>query len=128
MALKEPFSFRKRAESFRYAFGGIRRIIRYEHNFRIQLVAAVIAVVAGAAMKISRAEWALLVLAICLVLVAEILNTALEALADFVQPERHGLIKHVKDYSAAAVLLASAGALAAGALIFIPRIIRLISG
>lgn len=128
MASKEPFSVKKRAKSFRHAFTGIRKVLVHEHNFRIQVAAAIVAVTAGILLEISRAEWALLILAISLVLVAEILNSALEALADFVHPEKHEVIGQVKDYGAAAVLLTSLGALALGALIFVPRIIRIISG
>ena len=64
-------------------------------------------------------EWALLVAAVVLVLVAEMLNTALELAFDLVHPEQHQLAKAAKDIAAAAVLVACVGAVAVGAFVFL---------
>ena len=71
-------------------------------------------------------QWAVLAIAILTVFIAEIFNSAIENLADVVSPEYNDAIKRVKDYCAAAVLLASILAVIAGLLIFLPEIIRLI--
>jgi len=62
-------------------------------------------------------SWALVALAIALVVTAELLNTALEAVVDLVSPEEHPLAKRAKDIAAAGVLVASLGAAAAGAIV-----------
>jgi undecaprenol kinase len=81
---------------------------------RIHAVCAVLAVVAGALLRLPPLGWGLLLLAIALVLVAELLNTALEAVVDFVCPHDHPLAKAAKDISAAAVLVSAGGAVAVG--------------
>jgi len=75
----------------------------------------VLAVTAGALLHLPAAAWAVLVLAIGMVLFAELLNTAVEAVVDLVSPEDHPLAKQAKDVAAAAVLIAALTALAAGA-------------
>ena len=69
---------------------------------------------AGAVMRLPAAAWALVFLAIALVVVAELLNAAVETVVDLVSPEDHPLAKRAKDVAAAAVLIASAGAVAVG--------------
>jgi diacylglycerol kinase len=123
---REPFSLKKRLQSFRHAFAGIRNILVYEHNFRIHLVAAVLAVLLGIVLHISLWKWAALSIVIFLVLIAEIFNSAMEKLADEVSPDYNEKIKKVKDYCAAAVLLASILAIIVGLIIFLPEIIKLL--
>jgi diacylglycerol kinase (ATP) len=73
-------------------------------------------------------ELALIVLTIALVLVVESVNTALETLCDLVSPGYHPLVKRAKDISAAAVLVAAAGAVGVAVLLFVPRLASLASG
>lgn len=90
-----------------FALHGIRLALVREHSFRLHVVAA--AVVLGV-LSVSRPEpvwWALGVLAIGLVLVAELINTALETLVDHLHPEIHPEIRAAKDTAAGAVLIAS---------------------
>ena len=72
-------------------------------------------VAGGVLLRLPAAAWAVLVLAIGLVLFAELLNTAVEAVVDLVSPEDHPLAKQAKDVAAAAVLVAALTAVAAGA-------------
>ena len=74
-------------------------------------------VVGGALLRLSIANWAILVLAIALVVAAELANTAIEAVVDLASPDLHPLAKRAKDVAAAGVLVASVGAAAAGALV-----------
>jgi len=120
---KQPFSLRKRIRSFGYAFHGLKLLFREEHNFRIQIIVAFLAVVAGIILQLSRIEWMAVTLTAGLVLTAEAVNTSIEHLCNFISPKKHRAIKHIKDLSAAAVLLASMAAVAAGLLIFIPKLI-----
>ncbi len=122
----KSFSMKKRLRSFRYAFSGIRNLLLYEHNSRIHLLLAILAVILGIVLHISLWKWAVLAMAIATVFIAEIFNSAIENLADVVSPGYHEKIKKVKDYCAAAVLLASILAVIAGLIIFLPEILSLL--
>jgi diacylglycerol kinase (ATP) len=113
---------RNRIRSFGYAFRGIGTLLATQPNARIHLVATVAAVALGLILHISSGEWLAIILSIALVWTAEGLNTALELLADRVAPEQHPLVGKAKDAAAAAVLLAAAGALAAGLIVFLPKL------
>jgi undecaprenol kinase len=89
---------------------------------RIDAALALAVVVVAAALRVPPSSWALLALAIALVGAAELLNTALEALVDLVSPDDHPLAKQAKDVAAAAVLVASLGALATGAFVLWDRL------
>jgi diacylglycerol kinase len=73
-----------------------------------------VVVAAGIVLRFSPASWALVALAIGLVVAAELLNTAIEAVVDLVSPGEHPLAERAKDLAAAGVLVASVAALAAG--------------
>ena len=122
MKSQKRFSISKRIKSFSYAFNGIKHVMANEHNFRIHLLAAVVAIVAGVWFKISASEWIAITFAIVLVLVLEIINSAIEKLADLISPGKNDTIKIVKDITAAAVLLAAIASLVIAAIIFIPKI------
>jgi diacylglycerol kinase len=102
------------AAAFGYAFAGLAAAWRTQRNLRIHAAAAVGVVAVGALLRLPPLSWAVLALAIGLVVTAELLNTALEAVVDLVSPEDHPLAKQAKDVAAAAVLVASLAALAAG--------------
>ena len=119
----ERFSFRSRFRSFRFAGQGIRALARYEHNFRIHICAALIALCLGFLLNISTVEWCLIIFAIAMVLGAEALNTALEVICDKITTERDPLVGRAKDVSAAGVLFVAISALIVGILIFLPKII-----
>ncbi len=121
----QNFSLRKRLKSFHYAFNGIKILFAEEHNSRIHLIAAFIAIVASIYFKISTLEWIAVLFAITLVFLAEIINSAVESLCDFVSPSKNETIGKVKDLSAAGVLVCATTALAVAAFIFIPKITAL---
>ncbi len=125
MQQKAPFSILKRLESFRYAFHGLKILIREEHNARVHLVAACCAIVAGLFFQISTNEWLAIILSIGLVISAEAINSAIENIADFVSPERHEAIKRIKDLAAAAVLICAIAAVAVGLIVFLPKVLHL---
>lgn len=120
-------SFSSRVKSFQYAFAGVKTLFKSEPNARIHLVSAVVAIALGAFCQLDASEWLFVVLAIVLVFAAELFNTALETLANFVQPERHEAIKKVKDLAAGAVLMISIGAFVGGLIIFVPKLIHICS-
>ena len=111
--------------SFRYAFSGMADMLREEPNARIHCIVTVLVVVAGFFFRISATEWICIAFAIGLVISAEAFNTAIERLADVVQPDQDERIRDVKDLAAAAVLLCALAAAAVGVIIFLPKVIAL---
>ncbi len=109
-----------RLRSFGFALAGLGYAIRQEGNARVHLLATVLVVAAGLGLGVSRLEWAALAAAIGLVWVAELLNTALEILCDYVEPEKAEPIRRAKDVAAAGVLVAALAAAGIGALVFWP--------
>ena len=117
----KQFSLRARANSFRFAWDGIYKFFTQEHNAWIHLAATIMAFISAWAFRVSRNELILLVIVVGFVWVAEIFNTAIEKLMDFIQPGYHPEIKLIKDLAAAGVLLAAFIAAVTGAFIFIPK-------
>lgn len=115
------FSLKPRAKSFIHAFNGLKTIIINEPNARIHLASALIAIALGFLFQINAFEWLALVFSIGLVISIEALNTAIEELCDYIQPELHSKIKIIKDVSAAAALVAATAAFVIGLIIFIPK-------
>jgi diacylglycerol kinase len=111
-------------QSFSYAFAGIISTIKSETNFKIHAISALLAVAMGLLFQITMYEWLWISLAIAFVMVAELINTSIESLANLVSPEYHSLIKKTKDAAAGAVLIAAIFALICGIIIFIPRLIE----
>jgi undecaprenol kinase len=98
-----------------FALAGLVAALRTENSFRFQLLAAVAVLAALVWVKPPPVWWAVAILTVVAVLAAELVNTAVEHLADHLHPDRHPRIKTVKDCAAAAVLVASVGALAVAA-------------
>lgn len=119
---KTQFSIQKRLLSFKYAFNGLFILIKEEHNARIHLLAAVFPIALSLILQITKLEWLAIILCIGLVITTEIINSAIENLCDFVSPEKHEMIKRIKDLSAAAVLVAAIIAVFIGAVVFIPKL------
>ena len=117
-----PAAARGVVRSFGFAFSGIFWVLRTQRNAKLHICAALSAVVLGifrpriweGADALSAAEWAILFLAMASVLGAEVLNTALESLADAVDEGENIRLKRAKDAAAGGVLLISLGALGAG--------------
>jgi diacylglycerol kinase len=112
--------------SFGYAFEGLRIMLRTQPNFVVHVAAAVVALGLGVLLRLSPAEFALIVLTIALVMVAECVNTALESLSDLVSPGFHPLIKRAKDVSAAAVLIGAIASVAVAILVFGPHLLGML--
>jgi diacylglycerol kinase (ATP) len=111
---------RSRLRSFSHAFSGWLYVIRTQQNAWIHLLATLCVVLLAAWMRLPLRDWAVLILAIAIVWMAEFLNTALEAVVDLASPEKHPLGKVGKDVGAAAVLVAAVSAAILGLLILGP--------
>jgi diacylglycerol kinase len=117
------FSFKHRIKSVGYACEGIVTFFKTQPNAWIQLFSAVAIIVVGFVLEINRWEWCWIVASIALVIVTEMLNTALEFLTDLVSPSVHPLAKKVKDVAAGAVLIAAITSFIIACIIFLPKIV-----
>lgn len=109
-----------RAKSFQYAFEGWRHVLRTQHNAWIHAVVSIVVFVMAFWLGLPGQEWAILILTVMAVWMAEFMNTAIEAVVDMTMPEFHPLAKVAKDVAAAAVLVGAAGAVIIGLLILGP--------
>ncbi len=105
-------------ESFNYAIEGIVHVLRTQRNMRIHFVAAVAVIIIAAAVGVSRIELIVLLIAIAFVLVAEMINTAIEGAIDAATTSFDPMAKLAKDIAAGAVLIASLCAVAVAYLVF----------
>jgi diacylglycerol kinase len=116
----------KLLRSFGYAINGILLAVKEQLNLKIHLFALAVVTAAGFFFELNIAEWAMILLTFGLVLVAEMLNTALEYLVDFVSPQQHELAGKIKDVAAGAVLISAIIAAAVGLLIFGNKFLTLV--
>jgi diacylglycerol kinase (ATP) len=119
---KTPFSVIARLRSFKYAANGLLFFFKNQPNGQVHLFATLVVVFVALFVGVSSIEWLFVCLAITLVVSSEIFNTAIEALADKVEPDVHPQIKIVKDLAAGAVLVCATFALIVALVIFIPKI------
>lgn len=112
-----------RIKGIGYAFRGAWLLILTESSIQIQVVIACIMTGAGFYYEISPTEWILQIFAIALVLGVEGLNTAIEKMSDYIQPEFDEKIGFIKDISAGAVMMVSLAATIVGLIIYVPKII-----
>lgn len=109
-----------RAQSFKHAFSGLRPVFQSQCNVLIHFLATIGVVVLGLWLKLDFLEWAVLILTLSTVWVAEFFNTGLESVVDLASPNIHPLAKKAKDIGAASVLIAAFFAVIIGALILGP--------
>ncbi|ANN76214.1 diacylglycerol kinase [Bordetella flabilis] len=102
---KSTGGVRRIFNALRYSMQGLRAAIRYEAAFRQELVLAILLIPAAFFLGRSVIEVFILIMSVVLVLVAELLNSAIEALADALSVEMHPLLGRAKDLGSAAVLL-----------------------
>lgn len=117
-----------RAQSFGYALEGLAHLIRTQPNAQIHAAATAAVIVLGLLLRVGWTDAAILALTIALVWFAEAMNTAFEHLCDVVRPEVHPSVKRCKDIAAAAVLLASVGAVFVALFVFVPRLVAAFGG
>ncbi len=123
----KTFSPQARANSFRYAFKGLKLFFTTQHNSWIHLFAAFSVIAAGFFFSITKTEWLFVIVAIALVLITEMLNTAIEFLVDLVSPDYNELAGKIKDLAAGAVLFVALMAAVIGVFVFGPYLLALIS-
>ncbi len=114
-------------DRFRYAFAGVRYGIAKDKSVRVQFILALMAVAAGLILQISLHDWLWILLSITLVIVCEIFNSCLEKTVDYISLKRTEQARLIKDMAAGGVFIASCFAFICGCLIYIPRLIQLLS-
>lgn len=105
---KGKTGFRRLVNATRYSIAGFVAAARHEDAFRQELMLAVVMVPLGFVLGASGVERALLIGSVLLVLVVELVNSAVEAAVDRVSLEDHSLAKRAKDLGSAAVMLSLA--------------------
>jgi diacylglycerol kinase (ATP) len=120
----DPQRARSRTEAFRYAFAGWWHVLRTQRNAWIHAFASLVVIGLALWLKVSRQDFAVLLLAIGLVWLAEFINTALEAVVDLASPGAHPLARVGKDVGAAAVLIAAITSALVGLLILGPPLLH----
>jgi diacylglycerol kinase (ATP) len=109
---KSPFKSKGGLRRIRDAFGhsldGLAEAWRHEHAFRQEVWLALVLIPVAFFMPVGAAGKALMVGSVLLVLVVELLNSAIEAVVDRVSIERHPLARRAKDVGSAAVMVSLA--------------------
>src|SRR5580765_7232654 len=119
----QKISISRQVNGFRYAFTGIEKFILSERNAVIHLGATVLVAIAALIFRVSLSEAIALTIAVGIVWMAEMFNTCIEKIMNFISMDEHVEIRLIKDIAAGAVLIASATALIIGMIIFIPKIL-----
>lgn len=112
----------KRIRGGGYAMKGAWLLVRHEPSIQVQFIISILVCIAGWYFGITRIEWMFQLFAIGLVMSTEGLNTAMEAMADFVHPDFHNKIGHIKDVAAGAVFIAAIIAILIAGFIYYPYI------
>jgi len=117
------FKIKRLFKSFKYAVKGLFLVMRDEQNFRVHIVFALIALGFSWFYQITQMEWIVVVLLISLVMLMEVINSAIERVTDVLKPRINDFVMEIKDIMAAAVMLASFVAIIIGLIIFIPYLL-----
>jgi len=126
--LSEKRYLKTRLQSIRYALDGIKYILETQQNARIHLLFTLAVFILGFLLGITRMEWIALALTVGLVWAAELFNTAVEVMVDWISPEKHIAAKICKDISAGSVLVTASISILVGILIFGPPLWNWVSG
>lgn len=104
-------------KSFIYAINGIKLSLK-QRNMKFHVACATLVVCCGVFIEITSVEWCLIFMLIGLVISFEIINTAIELLVDFIEPNHHPVAGKIKDLAAGAVLFSSVIAIICAIFIF----------
>lgn len=113
-------------KSLTYALRGLGFFYRSEIHALYHGLAAALVIAAGFIFNISRLDWMIVIIAIALVIISEMINTAIESLLDFIHPEKHPHVGNIKDLTAGIVLFSALIAVALGIFVFYPEIVALL--
>ena len=118
--------FGRFVKSFSYSLDGLIYAYKYEQSMLIHVIATIGVIIANILLNISPTEWLITFRAIGMVLAAELVNTAIEAIVDLVTLEIHPLAKIAKDCGSAATFVLALMAGVIGFVIYIPHILDIV--
>jgi diacylglycerol kinase len=119
----QPIKSPNLISSFRNAFSGLWYALRTQRNAQIHLLATVLVILAGFWLSLGVEQWCLLILAMGMVWMAELSNTAIESAVDLACQTYNPLAKIAKDVKAAVVVIAAITAILVGVLILGPALV-----
>jgi diacylglycerol kinase (ATP) len=115
------------SSSFKYAYNGLLSSIKTERNMRIHIFIMFLVIIAGIIFNISLWEWIICLILFGAVISSELFNTAFEIVVDLIMPYKNEKAKLAKDIAASAVLIWAIISAIIGLIIFIPKVIQLLS-
>jgi undecaprenol kinase len=116
-------SVRSFLNSLNYAFKGIKHVFRNERNFRLHTASSVIVLLLAVYFRCDLFEFIVLIIVISSVLVAEMINSAIEYTWNKLEPQHHPVVGMIKDIMAGSVMIASMAALIVGVLVIMRHMI-----
>ncbi len=119
---QKTLSLQSRISSFGFAFRGIFKFFQQEPNAWIHLAATTCVFIAAVYFDVSNSEMIALIIVSAFVWVAEIFNTVIERIMDFISVKKEPEIAFIKDLAAGAVLISAITAIVVGAIVFIPKL------
>ena len=119
---QKRLSLQSRMNSFGFAFRGIFKFFQQEPNAWIHLAATTCVFIAAVYFDVSNSEMIALIIVSAFVWVAEIFNTVIERIMDFISVKKEPEIAFIKDLAAGAVLISAVTAIVVGAIVFIPKL------
>lgn len=111
-------------KSANFAIEGILFAAKHQRHIRYHFYSAILVLVLSYVLGLSKTEFLIIALAVIVVLFAELINTAIEAVVDILSPEHHDKAGIAKDVAAGAVLIAAFGAALIGYIILLPHILK----
>lgn len=114
--------------SFSFSISGLKYAYKYEQSMFVHVIATICVITANIIFKVQPIEWLITVLAIGMVLAAELINTAIEAIVDMVTLEFHPLAKIAKDCGSAATFVLAMMAAVIGIVVYLPHILEILKG
>ena len=121
----KKLGFKRVLKSFKFSFDGLKYAYLHEQSLALHVIAMAVIISFGFGFKISPMQWVITLVMGSLILVAELFNTAIEAVVDMVTGEYHPLAKVAKDTASAACFVANMTAAGMWLVVFIPKIISL---
>lgn len=120
-------NIQKFLRSFGYAYIGFKHIWQHHQNIRFHILAALGAFIFSIVLKVTYVEYLILLITIFFVIVTEMMNTAIEEMTDLITTEHRKEAAVAKDVAAAAVLLSSLFSIIVASIIFLPKLIQLLT-
>jgi len=121
------FGLKRFIDSFKYSMQGIKHTYTQEQSLVIHLITTILLIIMGFVFDISLIEWVITLLFLGVIVAIELLNTAIEAVVDLVTDKYNHLAKIAKDCGSAAVFIVTLVGIIVGLIIYIPKIMELIS-